>query len=361
MNKKLNHLVKNYAHAIMLLFMGIFYFRLILTHGINSYEILKNVILGKMALKPITITLFEMTLFDAFYVVFPLLVSYLIYKKITLFGFFLGFILQWIIFLNTNPYPLTQDNKLTIMELIPKKYRPEIQFSLDELKKSSMHEMHVKFPIIIKPSVCSGRRKNVTIVKTQQALDKYFKENKNTANYMVQNYLSDEYDIEIGVLWEKMPWEKEGTIIEINEQPKFKKNKDDHDDQDEQDALNKMNEKVKTFNYLINDDLNKLFNDISKNIKGFNAGRYDILIKSLKGFKNGDFKILEVNGIWGGQATMHEDPLIYINWFLKRFVIGLGNIVTLQGYSPMNLLMVMFKSYARHLWCDPASMFSLYI
>ena len=103
MNKKLNHLVKNYAHAIMLLFMGIFYFRLILTHGIHSYDILKNVILGKMALKPITITLFEMTLFDAFYVVFPLLVSYLIYKKITLFGFFLGFILQWIIFLNTNP------------------------------------------------------------------------------------------------------------------------------------------------------------------------------------------------------------------------------------------------------------------
>jgi hypothetical protein len=248
------------------------------------------------------------------------------------------------------------------MELIPKKYRPKIQFSLDELKKSSMHKMNVKFPIIIKPSVCSGRRKNVTIVKTQQALDEYFKENKNTANYMVQNYLSDhDYNNEIGVLWEKMPWEKEGTIIEINEQSKFKKNKDDQDDQDEQDALNKMNEKVKTFNYLINDDLNKLFNDLSKNIKGFNAGRYDILIKNLKGFKNGDFKILEVNGIWGGQATMHEDPLIHINWFLKRFVIGLGNIVTLQGYSPMNLLMVMFKSYARHLWCDPASMFSLYI
>jgi hypothetical protein len=122
-----------------------------------------------------------------------------------------------------------------------------------------------------------------------------------------------------------------------------------------------MNEKIKTFNHVINDDLNNLFNDISKNIKGFNAGRYDILIKSLKDFQNGDFKILEVNGIWGAQATMHETPLIYVNWFLKRFVIGLGNIVTLQGYSPWNLLMVMFTAFGRSMKCnDELLMLTLY-
>ena len=75
-----------------------------------------------------------------------------------------------------------------------------------------MHEMNVNFPIIIKPSVCSGQKINVTIVKSQQALDEYFRKNgnENASNYMVQNYLSDEYDMEVGVLWEKMPWEKEG-------------------------------------------------------------------------------------------------------------------------------------------------------
>ena len=226
-----------------------------------------------------------------------------------------------------------------------------------------MQAMRVNFPIIIKPCVCSGRRQNVTIVKSQQELNEYFKETKNTDNYMVQNYLSDnEYDNEVGVLWEKLPWEKEGKIIEINHQPKFKKNKDDQDDQDDQHEQERMNEEIKTFNYLITDNLNKSFNDLSKNIKGFNAGRYDILIKSLNDFQNGDFKILEVNGIWGGQATMHETTFGTYNWWLRRFVIGLGNMLTLQGYSPLTLLMVMFKRYVGSMYCgNVLGMFSLYI
>jgi biotin carboxylase len=227
-----------------------------------------------------------------------------------------------------------------------------------------MHELNVNFPIIIKPSVCSGQRKNVTIVKSQRALDEYLKENENenASNYMVQNYLSDEYDTEIGVLWEKMPWEKEGEIIEINAQPKYKKNKDELTKQDERDQRDRLDKKVETFNYLITDDLNKLFNDISKQIRGFNAGRYDILIKSPRDFQNGDFKILEVNGIWGAQATMYEMTFGTTKWFLRRFVIGLGNMVTLRGYSPLTLLRVMFESYARSIVCgNQLAMFSLYI
>ena len=360
--KKSNHLVKNVAHLMILIFLGIFYIQTWKGSVITLHYYIKNAIPGKVKLKDVAIACFYTILHLFMFSIFPALFSYLIYKKITLIGFFAGFIAQWIIYLNTNPYPLTQSNKLAIMELIPKQYRPEIQFSLDELKKSSMREMNVHFPIIIKPTVCSGQRKNITIVKSQQALDKFFKENENTSNYMVQNYLSDEYNLEIGVLWEKMPWEKEGKIIEINEQPKFKKNKDEMTEQDEQDELVKIGKKDNTFNYLINDDLNDLFNDLSKNIKGFNAGRYDILIKSLKDFQNGDFKILEVNGILGAQATMYERPLIYMNWFLKRFVIGLGNMLTLQGYSPLNLLTVMFKSYANSLYCNKeCMMFSLYL
>ena len=359
--KKSNHLVKKVAHLMILIFLGIFYIQNWKATASILHYYIKTAITGKVKLKHVAIHCFYAILASFIFIIIPALFSYLIYKKITLIGFFAGFIAQWIIYLNTNPYPLTQANKLTIMELIPKKYRPEIQLSLDELKKSSMREMNVNFPIIIKPSVCSGRRINVTIVKSQQALDKYFKENENTSNYMVQNYLSDEYNLEIGVLWEKMPWEKEGKIIEINEQPKFKKNKDEITEQDEQDEVVKIGEKVKTFNYLINDDLNNLFNDISKNIKGFNAGRYDILIKSLKDFQKGDFKILEANGLWGAQATMSEHPLIYMNWFLKRFVIGLGNMLTLQGYSPLNLLTVMFKSYANSMSCNKElMMFTLY-
>lgn len=357
MNKKSMPVLKNVAHAMMILFLGIFYFRII---WIYLHTVFENSIIGN---EPFRIASLGYTIKAiCMYGAIPALFSYLIYKKITINGFFAGFIVQWIIFLNTNPYPLTQNSKLAIMELISKKYRPEIQFSLDELKQSSMREMNVKFPIIIKPTVCSGRRKNVTIVKSQQALYNYFRENENTTDYMVQNYLSDEYDMEIGVLWEKLPWENEGKIIEINAQPKYKKNKDEMTEQDKQAQRDTIDKKVKTFNYLINDDLNKLFNDISKHIKGFNAGRYDILIKSLKDFQNGDFKILEVNGIWGAQATMMDVPFGEIKWFVKRFIIGLGNIVTLRGYSPLTLLMVMFESYVKSIYCGGAiEMFSLYI
>jgi hypothetical protein len=356
MNKKS---MRTVAHAMMLLFVGIFYFIIV---GGFVYGIFENSIIGNEPFRIASVGYMIATI--CLYSAIPALFSYLICKKITILGFFAGFIVQWIIFLNTNPYPLTQDNKLTIMELISKQYRPEIQFSLDELKNSSMHEMNVNFPIIIKPSVCSGQKINVTIVKSQQALDDYFRENgnENASNYMVQNYLSDEYDMEIGVLWEKMPWDKEGKIIEINAQPKYKKNKDELTEQDKRAQLYGSDKKIETFNHVITDHLNKLFNDISKPIKGFNAGRYDILIKSLKDFQNGDFKILEVNGIWGGQATMHETTFGTYNWWLRRFVIGLGNMLTLRGYSSLTLLMVMFKSYVGSIVCGKQlSMFSLYI
>jgi|688.fasta_scaffold24810_4 hypothetical protein len=361
-NKSMNssNIVNIMVHAIMLLFVANFYIRLIWSIKFDfDYLFTDKVYLFNFLKDAFTMLVM--------FFPFPLLISYLIYKKTTMVGFFIGFIVQWIIFLNTNPYPLTQDNKLAIMELIPQQYRPEIQFPLDDLKKSSMNKMNVKFPIIVKPTVCSGRRKNVTIVRTPNDLDNFFKENEDTANYMVQNYLSDEeYDIEIGVLWEKMPWEKEGKIIEINDQPKFKKNKDETTKQEEDDKRKKAMErkKIKTYNHLINDDLNELFNHISKRIKGFNVGRYDILIKSLDDFQNGDFKILEVNGIWGGQGTMHDvdNPFGLINWTLRRFVIGLGNIVTLHGYSPLNLAMAMFESYKRMMRCDnPLFVFSLYV
>lgn len=357
LNKKSIQMGKHLVDAMMFIFLAIFYVRYIWTHITSVVKYMTS-----FRKNPFE-SLFGFFTFGAMFTAFPLLFSFLIHKKITLVGFFIGFILQWIIFLNTNPYPLMQDNKLTMMELIPKQYRPEIQFPLDDLKKSyMMGEMNVNFPIVIKPTLCSGQGKNVVIVKSQSELDDFFKKNENTSNYMVQNYLSDEYNIELGVLWEKMPWEKTGKIVEISEKIKLKKNTDDITEQEMED-LTEQYKKTKTFNHLISNDLNELFNHIAKPIKGFNAGRYDILITSLNDFKNNhDFKILEVNGIWGAEMKMTEKTFGTLNWFLRRFVIGLGNILTFQGYSPLNLVMAMIKSYKTYLDCDnPITMFSIYI
>jgi len=230
------------------------------------------------------------TLLNLFVALFPLLFSFIIYKKITLLGFFIGFIIQWIFLLNTNPYPLSQNNKLAIMELVPIKYRPEVQFPLNEINRT-----HFNYPIIIKPTVCSGQGKDVKIVKNKKELQDFFKKTKDTKNYMVQNYLYD-YKIELGVLWEKLPWEKEGKIIEISKQPQISERENYKKDKKKFDY--KETTDIKSYNYLINDKLNKIFNNISKNIKDFNVGRYDILIKNIEDFKNGNFKILEANGLW---------------------------------------------------------------
>ena len=125
LNSKSTHAIKIVAQLMMLFFMGIFYVSLFWKNAMVLCDMVKNTIVGKLKLKTTLNYLFIFILIWLSYSAFPALVSYLIYKKMTLFGVFVGFIAQWIIFLNTNPYPLTQDNKLTIMELIPKKYRSD--------------------------------------------------------------------------------------------------------------------------------------------------------------------------------------------------------------------------------------------
>lgn len=287
------------------------------------------------------------------FIIFPILFSLIIYKNITLYGYFFGFIIQWILYLNVNPYPLSNDNKLIIMNLIPEKYRPEKQFLLQEINNN-----YFEYPIIIKPILCSGGSLDITIINSEKELIKYLKNKKNIKDYMVQNYLYND-NIEIGVLWEKFPWEKEGKVIEIFEKTNI-------------DKIRSFNlEKSKNHNYLINNEINKLFNNISENIPNMNVCRYDIRLQNMDHLERGKFKIVEVNGTMGmhfnGYFTYNINKIHKINimidikWYLKRLLIGFYNILSLQGYSPLSLLFVMYKSYFSALKCyDWENIYSLY-
>lgn len=277
----------------------------------------------------------------------PLLVSFLIFRKITLIGYFIGFVIQWIIFLNVNPYPIKNDNKLAIMNYVPTQFRPELQFSLKDI-----HNRRITYPIIIKHTICSGACKNIEIINSYNELQHFLINNDNEINnYMVQSYLHD-YDVEIGVLWEKHPFAREGKIMEIVEKT-------------QKDKIRKFNEN----NYiihsnLINDHLNQLFNSISKTIPKMNACRYDIRLKNISDLHKGEFKILEANGTMGMSFLGHPLKNGYLKdfqWYFTRLSIGLYNIVTLQGYSPINLLIAMFKSYSNTIRCnDWENIFSIY-
>jgi hypothetical protein len=288
--------------------------------------------------------------FILLFIIIPFLFALAIFRKITLVTYFIGFVIQWIIFLNVNPYPLKNDNKLDIMKLIPLKYRPKIQFSLDDIKNQ-----HFEYPIIIKPTVCSGSSRNITIISNQFELNKYLKMNLNKNGFMVQNYLKDK-GIDIKVIWEKLPWNKEGKITEV----------------DERERRDKINEQIMDLSEdiyvshlkLTNKHINNIFNNISEKIPGFNIGRYDIRAKNIHKFINGDFKIVEVNGTlsmtMSGGIAFDEIPHV-VMWYFKRIILGIYNIITLKGYSPINLLQVMYKSYYNTVSCsDWECFYSLY-
>jgi hypothetical protein len=298
----------------------------------------------------------------SYFIIIPIILS-LIIKKYTKFNFlisyFIGFLIQWIIFINVNPYPLHINNKLSIMNLIPKIYRPHIQFCLSEIYNKKFN-----FPIIIKPKICSGCGANIETIKTSKDLKLFLKKiehkKENINTYMVQNYLYN-YPVEIGILYEKLPFQKEGKIIEIIE--KTHKNE----------IKIFINYDIINHNHLINQKLNKLFDNLSKKIPNLNVGRYDIRLKSIDDLIKGKFKIIEINGTMGfpfDTPTANykytllnkiRDISVELRWYFARIFIGIVNILTLQGYSLINLIKAMIQSYQNVYKCDDwENIFSLY-
>ena len=281
-------------------------------------------------------------------------IFYYLYKINYIQAYFIGFVIQWIIFLNVNPYPIQNNNKLSIMKSLPKKNIPSFQKSLTTIYKREKEEI-IPYPIIIKPIFCSGDGKNIRLIQNEDELKSFLNKNNENdiKNFMVQNYLNDS-KIELGVLYEKLPFAKKGRIIEIVEKKLI------------HGKINNNDEKgVRIFhtNYLqnqyklINNKTNDIFNKLSENITELNVGRYDIRLKRLEDLEKGYFKIVELNGTMGMRLMNYNN----ISWYLSRFVIGLYNIFTLQGYSPIHLPIIMYKSlYSMTVCHDWENLYSLY-
>jgi hypothetical protein len=298
---------------------------------------------------------------------FPLLISYILthffkkWKNHFLCTLFICFVIQWIIFLNVNPYPLNLNNKLSIVNLFPEKKRPKTQFSLKNIQNETF-----SFPIIVKPTVCSGKGNSITICRNKSELDSLLNRIKDKQHYLVQNFLED-YPVEIGVMYEKQPFQKQGKIVEIVEKLNVKK-----------DVRFFEYGKSKQHSNLVNNrKLNEEFNYLSNLVSGLNVGRYDIRLKNMNDLLKGDYKILEVNGTMGFYFTdsinttdirksgllnkVMFDISLNLKWYFTRLYIGIINILTLKGYSPISLLYVMFRSLWNMIGCrDWENIYSLY-
>jgi hypothetical protein len=300
----------------------------------------------------------EINTFLFLFFTFPLIlaigIKYL-FSVSMFYSFVIGFLIQWILFLNVNPYPLKNNNKLAIMSYIPETYKPEQEYLMSSLSIEQMENM--KYPIILKPIVCSGDNKDIFIVNNYKEFKNFMISNQhkiNLSNYMIQKYMED-YDIEIGVFYEQNPWEEKGKIINITE-------KTQKEDIRAQNPLFIQNHPE-----LITEKVQKLFETISQNIPDFYVGRYDIRLKHLEDLEKGDFKILEVNGTMGMMLNSNQNLfdnnafIIDSKWFIRRLQIGAYNMATLKGYNPLLLLQVMSISLKNCITCDDwENLFSLY-
>jgi hypothetical protein len=289
--------------------------------------------------------------------VFPLLIAsgcYYLFSMNYFYAFALGFLIQWILFLNINPYPIENENKIKIMSFIPPEYKPEQEYLIKKMNNQEIENM--KYPVIIKPIVCSGNANGIFVFNSYAEFMKFMIDNQNFdfSEYMIQNFL-DGYDVEIGILYEHKPWKKRGEIIEIAEKT-------------QKERIRPAEEKYKlNLPELINEDILNILDEISKRIPGFYVGRYDIRLKNLEDLNKRDFKIIEVNGTMGmnlmGNDNLFDlnDMSIDLRWYLSRLLIGGYNIATLNGYNPFNLIRSMLISLNHGIGCnDWENIFSLY-
>jgi hypothetical protein len=300
----------------------------------------------------------KISTFIFLFLFFPLCVSIGFYFCLPisyLYLFALSFIIQWILFLNVNTYPIANGNKFAIMSYIPDKYKPEQDYLLKNMNNQEIENL--KFPIIMKPIVCSGGGNEINIFNSYSEFVDFIIHNEkkiDISHYMVQNYLED-YDIEIGILYERKPWEEKGRVLEFTEKT-------------QKDKIRPQN-----INFLINhntkitDKIHQLFDEISQKIPGFYVGRYDIRLRNLEDFEKGKFKIIEVNGTMG-MYLISDDYLFNLNdfiidsqWYWNRILFGGYNMATLKGYGPFNLLQVFLISLYRGFGCNTwENIFSLY-
>jgi hypothetical protein len=254
--------------------------------------------------------------------------------------YFIIFVIQWILYLNVNPYPLPLDNKFSIMELVPEHYRPHTQFLL-----ASIYQHDFNYPIVIKPICCTGNSINVLIINDEDELHTFIaRSDIDIHSYMVQEYIED--TIEFGILYEKYPFENTGRILEIVEKISS------------EDIIHFNDRYKKSYDHLVNNEnINMIISEITNLIPGMNVARYDIRVKNIDDLEKGDFKIIEINGTMGWSLKHYIDS----TWYVRRLFIGLCNTISLKGYSIIELPIVMYRAFFSMITCfDCENLFSLY-
>jgi len=247
-------------------------------------------------------------------------------------------------------------SKKNILDKINKQYLPATLYfkagdNLDKVKKEiSLHQ--ISFPLIVKPDV-GERGKYVEKADDEKSLKEYL--SKNDFDFIIQELVAE--GIELGILYYHFPdGSKSGitsvvikeflnvrgdgkntlrTLIGKNMRAqgrldylfnKFHQKLDHILEKDKTLILEPIGNHVRgtkflSGNYLINDKLVKVFDEIGKKINGFYIGRFDLKVRSIPDLYEGkNIRIMELNGVSSEPAHIYDPSTYIINAYRALFL-----------------------------------------
>ena len=249
-------------------------------------------------------------------------------------------------FLRTNPSIdgfILSDSKFNTLQLVPEAYRPKsIQInesmSLSEVK-DQMQFNDISFPVVLKPDI-GYRGLKVLKIDDNLALENAVRDIGTT--FLLQEFI--DHSLEIGLFYYRFPNREHGVIpsltiknfltvtgngkqtlgklVGANPRALRHLTKLEKNFGEQWNEVIQKNRKIilepignhnrgtefRNANHLVNENLCKVFDQMSAEMPGFYFGRFDIKTPSLDHLmQEKEFKVLEINGV-GGEPTHIYDP-----------------------------------------------------
>jgi hypothetical protein len=259
------------------------------------------------------------------------------------------------------------ESKHEVLKLIPDQYKPKTILARASITKEEvmtlMADQGFTLPVIFKPDL-GERGFMVRKISSENQAGLYL--NSYNKDFLIQEFL--DLPVELGVFYTRMPDEPEGYVTSVvikdmlsvtgdgkstlknlilntpRARLQWEKLKNVHAGQldrvlpaGEKFVLNTIgNHSLGTTflngAHLINQELSKTFDTISKQIEGFYIGRYDLRCASLEDLYAGKIKIMELNGCGAEPAHIYHPGfslwkamrVLYTHW-KNIFLISMQN------------------------------------
>ncbi len=279
------------------------------------------------------------------------------------------------------------ESKFDVLKLIPEQYKPKtirIQYPY-----TSAHVLTVlnnngfRFPVIFKPDL-GERGFMVKRIFNEADIEQY--EKKLAADFLIQELV--DLPVECGVFYTRFPEEKNGKVTSlllkemlmvtgngkstlqelIHAKPRAKLQwkvlKEVHTEKLATIIPNGVRVELSAIGnhclgatflngeHLINDKLSQTFDLISKQIKGFYFGRYDLRCASIEDLYDGKIQVMELNGCGAEPAHIYQPgfslwralSILFTHW-KNMFVISDQNHKRGIPYMPLKEGKIVYRKF----------------